>query len=86
MPIGNDGFNNLIYILTLTDKSLCSANQKHARPHLDDEIFRLRRIRRDGPHHKRLVAAGIITVKDFLRAYAINPSQVRRVRDRSVFG
>ncbi|XP_062144657.1 calmodulin-binding protein 60 B-like isoform X3 [Alnus glutinosa] len=54
------------------------ANQKHARPHLDDEIFRLRRIRRDGPHHKRLVAAGIITVKDFLRAYAINPSQVRR--------
>ncbi|XP_059438285.1 calmodulin-binding protein 60 B-like isoform X3 [Corylus avellana] len=51
-------------------------NQKHTHPLLDDEIWRLKSIRRDGAYHKKLMAAGIMTVGDFLRTCAINQCEV----------
>ena len=70
-----------------TDKqSLCSANLKHYPPSLSDEIWRLKTVGKDGAFHQRLASHKITTVEDLLRKYVINPSELRKVRDFSVFG
>ncbi|EEF49939.1 conserved hypothetical protein [Ricinus communis] len=52
--------------------------KKHYPPQLDDEVWRLERIAKDGSSHKKLAELGIRTVRDFLQRYAVNPPELRR--------
>ncbi|KAI4310931.1 hypothetical protein MLD38_035874 [Melastoma candidum] len=53
--------------------------RKHHPPSLDDEVWRLEQIRKDGTFHERLSSQGIVTVKDFLRLYEVDPSALRNI-------
>lgn len=59
----------------------CSAYQKHYPPSLDDEVWRLEQIAKDGPTHEKLNDFGISTVRDLLRLYATDQLKLRTVRD-----
>lgn len=45
-----------------------SANEKRHPPRLDDEVYRLEEISKDGIYHRRLKNAQIFKVEDFLKA------------------
>ncbi|KAF7817959.1 calmodulin-binding protein 60 D-like [Senna tora] len=51
--------------------------KKHHPPSLDDDIWRLEKIAKDGTTHKRLSLHGIKTVKDLLQLYIISPSSLQ---------
>ncbi|XP_010926000.1 protein SAR DEFICIENT 1 [Elaeis guineensis] len=53
--------------------------RKHYPPTLGDEVWRLEKIGKDGAFHKRLSAARIDTVQDFLKLSVINPDELRRI-------
>ncbi|KAJ6743027.1 CALMODULIN-BINDING PROTEIN 60 B [Salix viminalis] len=53
--------------------------KKHYPPALDDEVWRLDRIAKDGALHKKLVKADITTVEDFLRVLARDPQKLRNI-------
>ncbi|KAK3036745.1 hypothetical protein RJ639_029710 [Escallonia herrerae] len=53
--------------------------RKHHPPALNDEVWRLERIAKDGAFHKRLVQHGISSVKEFLRMYVTDPSLLRNI-------
>ncbi|XP_015698852.1 calmodulin-binding protein 60 D-like isoform X2 [Oryza brachyantha] len=53
------------------------ANEKRYPPKLDDEVFRLEEISKDGSYHKRLKNAKIFTVRDFLKALNTNDKKLR---------
>lgn len=54
--------------------------KKHYPPALTDEVWRLERIGKDGAFHNRLSAENINTVQDFLKLWAVNPVQLRKVK------
>lgn len=60
--------------------TLDPAYKKHRQPSLADEVWRLERIAKDGVFHKRLAAARIFTVEEFLRSYVTDPCALRNVR------
>ncbi|XLR57279.1 hypothetical protein S83_007951 [Arachis hypogaea] len=47
--------------------------EKHYPPYLNDDIWRLKKIAKDGKIHKRLSSHGIHTVKDLLQLYTTEP-------------
>ncbi|KAL1549760.1 calmodulin-binding protein 60 B-like [Salvia divinorum] len=51
--------------------------KKHHPPWLNDQVWRLERIGKDGTCHKQLSKLGISNVGDFLRSLAMNPTSVR---------
>ncbi|KAI9120870.1 hypothetical protein K1719_007903 [Acacia pycnantha] len=53
--------------------------KKHYPPALNDEVWRLEKIGKDGSFHKRLNKAGIITVEDFLRFMVRDPQRLRNI-------
>lgn len=53
--------------------------KKHYPPALDDEVWRLDRIAKDGALHKKLLKSEIITVEDFLRLLVRDPQKLRSV-------
>lgn len=53
--------------------------KKHHPPSLDDKVWRLERIAKDGASHKRLDSHGIHNVKDFLRLYVTDQSSLRKL-------
>ncbi|XAR49274.1 hypothetical protein NMG60_11032406 [Bertholletia excelsa] len=53
--------------------------RKHHPPNLDDDIWRLEKIAKDGAFHKKLAAGGIYTVKDLLRSFNVDHSSLRNV-------
>ncbi|XP_008245780.1 PREDICTED: calmodulin-binding protein 60 G-like [Prunus mume] len=53
--------------------------RKHHPPSLNDEIWRLEKIAKEGAFHKRLSRFGIDTVKDFLQSYVKDPSWLRNI-------
>ncbi|KAJ7542528.1 hypothetical protein O6H91_10G110200 [Diphasiastrum complanatum] len=53
--------------------------KKHYPPALNDEIWRLDKIGKDGAFHKRLNQAGIFTVEDFLRLVVMDPQKLRNI-------
>lgn len=55
------------------------AYRKHYPPTLDDEIWRLEKIAKNGASHKRLSEKGILCVKDFLRLFVTDPSLLREM-------
>ncbi|KAK4273406.1 hypothetical protein QN277_021817 [Acacia crassicarpa] len=50
--------------------------EKHDRPSLNDEIWRLKKIAKNGEIHKRLSLYRVQTVGDLLRLYVMNPSSL----------
>ncbi|KAF8084665.1 hypothetical protein N665_0708s0022 [Sinapis alba] len=53
--------------------------KKHYPPALNDEVWRLEKIGKDGSFHKKLYAAGIVTVEDFLRLMVRDSGGLRAV-------
>ncbi|XP_061367674.1 calmodulin-binding protein 60 B-like isoform X2 [Gastrolobium bilobum] len=53
--------------------------KKHYPPALNDEVWRLEKIGKDGSFHKRLNKAGIYTVEDFLRLVVRDPQRLRNI-------
>ncbi|KAK4491361.1 hypothetical protein RD792_002098 [Penstemon davidsonii] len=51
--------------------------QKHFPPCLDDEVWRLEKIAKDGASHKKLTQRGIFSVGDFLKLYFTNRLSLR---------
>ena len=54
--------------------------KKHHPPSLDDEVWRLEKISKDGAFCRRLTERGIKTVQDFLRYQKMDPDELRNVR------
>ncbi|KAK7258985.1 hypothetical protein RIF29_24579 [Crotalaria pallida] len=50
--------------------------KKHYPPSLNDDVWRLEKIGKDGKIHRRLTLHGIHTVKDLLQSYTINQSSL----------
>ena len=65
----------------LTCNLFIEAYKKHYPPSLNDDIWRLEKIAKDGKIHKRLSIHGIHTVKDLLQQYITNPSSLYEVKD-----
>lgn len=59
---------------------ITAVNKKHYPPSLDDEIWRLEKIAKDGKYHERLDKKGVRTVKDFMRMHTTDPGSLRKVR------
>jgi hypothetical protein len=53
--------------------------KKHYPPALEDDVWRLEKIGKDGSFHKRLNQAGIFTVEDFLRLVVRDQQKLRNV-------
>ncbi|KAL5565929.1 hypothetical protein UlMin_029093 [Ulmus minor] len=51
--------------------------RKHHPPRLDDEVWRLEKIAKEGAFHTKLSSNRINTVKDFLQKYMIDPHSLR---------
>ena len=60
-----------------------AANEKRQPPSLDDDVFRLEEIARNGEYRKRLKKEGICTVQDFLKALNKDPNKLRKVNKKS---
>ncbi|XP_042468219.1 calmodulin-binding protein 60 F-like isoform X2 [Zingiber officinale] len=54
-------------------------NEKHHPPKLTDQVWNLVNIRKDGVYHRRLTAAGILNVQQFLQALSVDPENLRRL-------
>ncbi|XP_022753372.1 calmodulin-binding protein 60 B-like isoform X2 [Durio zibethinus] len=53
--------------------------KKHYPPALNDEVWRLEKIGKDGSFHKRLSSEGIFTVEDFLRLVVRDQPKLRTI-------
>ncbi|TKY61553.1 Calmodulin-binding protein 60 B [Spatholobus suberectus] len=53
------------------------SNQKHDRPSLKDEIWRLKHISKTGKIYEQLSLEGIYTVEDLLKEHETNPSSLK---------
>ncbi|KAJ1265757.1 hypothetical protein BS78_08G099900 [Paspalum vaginatum] len=55
------------------------SNEKSNSPRLDDDVYRLDAIAKDGAYHKRLQEANIHTVQDFLKALNKDPDELYKI-------
>ncbi|XP_042501587.1 protein SAR DEFICIENT 1-like isoform X2 [Macadamia integrifolia] len=53
--------------------------KKHHPPSLEDDVWRLERIGKDGALHKKLALEGIHTVQDFLKLWVVDTAKLRRL-------
>ncbi|GAV59604.1 Calmodulin_bind domain-containing protein [Cephalotus follicularis] len=53
--------------------------KKHYPPRLNDDVWRLEKIGKDGAFHKKLNSAGIFTVEDFLRLVVRDQQKLRNI-------
>jgi hypothetical protein len=53
--------------------------KKHHPPVLEDEVWRLEKIGKEGAFHKRLNKEKIVTVKDFLTRLHLDAPRLRKV-------
>ncbi|XWS60930.1 hypothetical protein CRYUN_Cryun07bG0081000 [Craigia yunnanensis] len=53
--------------------------KKHHPPMLEDEVWRLEKIGKDGAFHKKLTTEGVNTVQDFLKMSVVDPGKLRRI-------
>lgn len=53
--------------------------KKHYPPALNDDVWRLEKIGKDGAFHKKLNSAGIFTVEEFLRLVVKDPQKLRNI-------
>ncbi|XP_057473432.1 protein SAR DEFICIENT 1-like [Actinidia eriantha] len=57
--------------------------KKHHPPMLEDEVWRLEKIGKDGVLHKKLASMDINTVQDFLKMSIVEPNKLREMLGRS---
>lgn len=69
-------FNSFLIIINFFSLTVY---KKHYPPALNDEVWRLEKIGKDGSFHKRLNNAGIFTVEDFLRLVVKDSQKLRNV-------
>ncbi|KAK2638542.1 hypothetical protein Ddye_026337 [Dipteronia dyeriana] len=55
--------------------------KKHYPPMMEDEVWRLEKIAKDGKYHTRLTSHNICSVKEFLRLYVIDPNSLKKMLD-----
>ena len=67
-------------LLTVRSLLCTTVYKKHYPPALNDEVWRLEKIGKDGSFHRRLNKAGISTVEDFLRLVARDLQSLRYVK------
>lgn len=60
-------------------KCLRVVYKKHHPPMLEDEVWRLEKIGKDGAFHKKLAAQNIHTVQDFLKMLVVDQSKLKKV-------
>ncbi|KAJ4960681.1 hypothetical protein NE237_020591 [Protea cynaroides] len=53
--------------------------KKHHPPSLEDQVWRLEKIGKDGALHKKLASEGIHTVQDFLKLWVVDTSKLRKI-------
>ncbi|XP_015954363.1 protein SAR DEFICIENT 1 [Arachis duranensis] len=53
--------------------------KKHHPPMLEDQVWRLEKIGKDGAFHKKLSAEGINTVQEFLKLSVVDPQMLRKI-------
>ncbi|KAK1324812.1 hypothetical protein QJS10_CPA01g01513 [Acorus calamus] len=53
--------------------------KKHYPPALNDKVWRLEKIGKDGAFHRKLSEEGINTVQDFLKLWVVDPASLRRI-------
>ncbi|KAK7358268.1 hypothetical protein VNO77_00194 [Canavalia gladiata] len=53
--------------------------KKHHPPMLNDHVWRLEKIGKDGAFHKKLSSEGINTVQDFLKLSVVDPRRLRQI-------
>ncbi|CAI0547829.1 unnamed protein product [Linum tenue] len=53
--------------------------KKHHPPMLEDEVWRLEKIGKDGAFHKKLAAEGVNSVQDFLKLSVVDPLKLRKM-------
>lgn len=53
--------------------------KKHYPPALDDDVWRLEKIGKDGIFHKKLAVEGIKTVQDFLKMSTVDNNKLRKI-------
>ncbi|XP_010428316.1 PREDICTED: protein SAR DEFICIENT 1 isoform X1 [Camelina sativa] len=53
--------------------------KKHHPPMLEDEVWRLEKIGKDGAFHKKLSSNQIKTVQDFLKLSVVDPEELRQI-------
>ncbi|CAK9133455.1 unnamed protein product [Ilex paraguariensis] len=53
--------------------------KKHHPPILEDEVWRLEKIGKDGAFHKKLASEGIETVQDFLKLSIVDQCKLRKI-------
>ncbi|RLN29298.1 protein SAR DEFICIENT 1-like isoform X2 [Panicum miliaceum] len=54
-------------------------NEKSNSPRLDDDVYRIEAIAKDGAYHQRLQEANIHTVEDFLKALNKDPDELYKI-------
>lgn len=65
--------------MTLFHRFHIEVYKKHHPPKLEDEVWRLEKIGKDGVFHKRLASAEINTVQDFLKMSVVDLAKLRKV-------
>ncbi|VAI14176.1 unnamed protein product [Triticum turgidum subsp. durum] len=58
-------------------------SRKHVIPSLDDDVWRLQKISKDGVFHEALKGSGIFSVKDFLTSYYKDEHTLRKVLNKA---
>ncbi|XP_028800150.1 protein SAR DEFICIENT 1 [Neltuma alba] len=53
--------------------------KKHHPPMLNDEVWRLEKIGKDGAFHKKLSSESVNTVQDFLKLFIVDPHKLRKI-------
>ncbi|XP_058734730.1 protein SAR DEFICIENT 1-like isoform X2 [Vicia villosa] len=53
--------------------------KKHHPPSLNDKVWRLEKIGKDGAFHKKLTSAKITTVQEFLKLSVVDPHRLRKI-------
>ncbi|KAK3225291.1 hypothetical protein Dsin_005153 [Dipteronia sinensis] len=53
--------------------------KKHHPPMLEDEVWRLEKIGKDGAFHRKLSSSGITTVQEFLKLSTVDPQKLRTI-------
>ncbi|TXG65210.1 hypothetical protein EZV62_006485 [Acer yangbiense] len=54
-------------------------NKKHDLPSLDDEVWHLKKVKKGGKFHTRLIDNNIRTVRNFKQLYKTNPDQLKQI-------
>ncbi|KAK1581107.1 hypothetical protein Q3G72_003217 [Acer saccharum] len=57
----------------------CKMNKKHNLPSLDDEVWHLKKVKKDGKFHTRLIDNNIQTVRNFKQLHKTNPGRLRQI-------